>query len=189
MPYPTIRERTKYPIVCQRCGRTVNKLKKNAQFCGRHCASTIRHLNDRSKYHVNDEQLFEALVEANGVCRKRTDKIDHVLRKLNISYQSLCAYMRRIGYRWTLSFGRRPVPAVLVLFKGSICVICGESRNVEIGHLLPACDGGLASPDNLVPLCPSHHVFFDRGLLTQSESENLEYICSKMFPEFSRVGV
>ena len=54
------------------------------------------------------------------------------------------------------------------------CVICGEDRYTEKCHIIPAeCDSALKRLKmynaNLIILCPTHHVCFDDGLLTQGE--------------------
>ena len=53
--------------------------------------------------------------------------------------------------------------------KAPFCIICGESRVAEWAHLIPHKSGGPAVGWNLIPLCPTHHLCFDRSLLNTDE--------------------
>jgi predicted restriction endonuclease len=57
---------------------------------------------------------------------------------------------------------------------GSSCVICGFSRFVEYCHIIPASKNGTIHPDNIIPLCPTHHTLMDRFLLNKEEEVTLE---------------
>ena len=54
------------------------------------------------------------------------------------------------------------------------CQICNEIRYTEKCHIIPReCDCALKRmkmyKQNLIILCPSHHIYFDEGLLTKDE--------------------
>lgn len=51
------------------------------------------------------------------------------------------------------------------------CEVCREDRSFDMSHIKPNRDGGPMERDNILLLCPSHHDFFDRGLLTKEEFE------------------
>jgi AraC-like DNA-binding protein len=49
------------------------------------------------------------------------------------------------------------------------CAICGETRAVDLCHILPRHRGGELIPENTIPLCQTHHHCFDRGTLKGPE--------------------
>lgn len=53
------------------------------------------------------------------------------------------------------------------------CVICPESRGVQLCHILAKRFGGKLVSENAVALCPSHHFFFDHKLLNRREQSKL----------------
>mgnify|MGYP001570461672 CR=1 FL=1 len=57
---------------------------------------------------------------------------------------------------------------------GSACVICGFSRFVEYCHIIPSSKNGTIHPDNIIPLCPTHHTLMDKFLLNQEEETILK---------------
>jgi len=52
---------------------------------------------------------------------------------------------------------------------GKNCQICGESRAVNMCHIIPREEGGADLEENLIPLCPNHHYLFDQARLTKEE--------------------
>lgn len=53
------------------------------------------------------------------------------------------------------------------------CVVCKETRGVQLCHIQAQRKGGELNPDNAVALCPNHHWFFDRGCLRKPELRRL----------------
>lgn len=51
----------------------------------------------------------------------------------------------------------------------SPCVVCGESRITYEGLIIPALDGGVHNPDNIIDLCPLHHHLFSHRRLSKAE--------------------
>jgi hypothetical protein len=73
---------------------------------------------------------------------------------------------------------------------GDACSLCGWSRCVEYCHIIPAKDGGTIHPDNIVVLCPNHHTLFDRGLLSEDETQQLaERVAVASSSEYARILV
>jgi len=55
------------------------------------------------------------------------------------------------------------------------CEICGETRSVDIAHIIPRSRGGSGSVGNLFFLCPTHHSLFDRHQLSRDEWSKLDF--------------
>ena len=43
----------------------------------------------------------------------------------------------------------------------SACLVCGEKEVIDIHHI--DCNRENNSPNNLIPLCPTHHAYMHRG--------------------------
>jgi hypothetical protein len=54
------------------------------------------------------------------------------------------------------------------------CVVCKESKIVEVHHLDE--DNTNNSPENLIPLCPTHHQYWHSKYKVEIEHTILEYI-------------
>ena len=59
-------------------------------------------------------------------------------------------------------------------YHGKKCVICGEERIVEVHHLDE--DHGNNRPENLIPMCPTHHQYWHSKYKSEVEGKVLEYI-------------
>lgn len=54
------------------------------------------------------------------------------------------------------------------------CIICGESKIVEVHHMNE--DKNDNRPENLVPLCPTHHQYFHSRYRNEVESKIIKYL-------------
>lgn len=54
---------------------------------------------------------------------------------------------------------------------GTACALCPWDRGVEYAHVTAAAHGGTIHPDNIIPLCPNHHLVYDNGTWTDEEFE------------------
>lgn len=54
------------------------------------------------------------------------------------------------------------------------CVVCGESNIVEVHHLDEDHNNNI--PENLIPLCPTHHQYWHSRFKSLVEPQVLEYI-------------
>lgn len=59
-------------------------------------------------------------------------------------------------------------------YHDKICVICGESNIVTVHHLDE--DRNNNSPDNLIPLCPTHHQYWHSRFRHLVESKVMSYL-------------
>lgn len=55
------------------------------------------------------------------------------------------------------------------------CVVCGESKIVEVHHMNE--DKSDNRPENLVPLCPTHHQYFHSKYRNEVEPKIRQYLC------------
>lgn len=49
------------------------------------------------------------------------------------------------------------------------CEVCGDTRVLNIAHIIPRADGGPDEEWNLMRLCANHHYLFDEHKLTEQE--------------------
>jgi hypothetical protein len=59
--------------------------------------------------------------------------------------------------------------------QNSPCEICGESRAIDICHIIPSELGGPKTHPNIIYLCPTHHRLFDRFMLAEEEWDKLDW--------------
>jgi hypothetical protein len=66
----------------------------------------------------------------------------------------------------------------------SECLVCGESRCVEMAHIVPRSVGGALT----MPLCPTCHNCYDEGILSEDELEALlDAVNEYMDPRSARI--
>lgn len=53
------------------------------------------------------------------------------------------------------------------------CLICTFDSVIEVHHIKPKRKGGQNNPENLITLCPNHHVMADREMITQNELRDI----------------
>ena len=70
-----------------------------------------------------------------------------------------------------LNFGRRPISEetrIMVLRRqGGTCAMCNEKNILDLHHKLHVSQGGTNDPDNLIYLCPTHHMMVHRTKSTE----------------------
>lgn len=69
---------------------------------------------------------------------------------------------------------RQKISRMRVIGAGG-CGVCGESRCVQLAHIIPRTMGGALT----IPLCPTHHKAYDEGCLTPEELENLSHYAAR----------
>lgn len=162
---------------CSFCGAAIEKPTPTQQFCTRQCHYV-------GKKELNKQRLtFELLVEANNLPDQET-KLFFLRTKTGCGVETLYEYMKEIGYVFSVPrVPRKATSSTASKLRSSnpACVICGESRAVDLAHIVSAESGGWVADSNIVGLCPTHHRLFDTGELDQEESENLEYTFYKKF--------
>lgn len=92
--------------------------------------------------------------------------------KVTCSYACSNTYFRsgRNNPNWNEDYYR----TTCFLHHKKECVICGEDRIVEVHHLDENHSNN--SPENLIPLCPTHHKYWHSRYKHLIEPEILKYI-------------
>lgn len=62
-----------------------------------------------------------------------------------------------------------------ILNRNIPCEICGENRSIDKCHIIPNKLGGSNSEENILFLCPTHHRFFDRFMLSKAEWVQIDW--------------
>lgn len=119
----------------------------------------------------------KAAIEAN----QRGETLTQIGDRLGVSVQIVSKRLKEAGYKVLTHKASKEKFASLQIHKrkvaqaidASACVICSETRGVQLCHILARRHGGRLIPENSVALCPNHHWFFDRGKLNDEELEKL----------------
>jgi len=114
-----------------------------------------------------------AAIEAN----QRGETLTQIGDRMGVSVQIVSKRLREVGYKPLTHKASREKFANLQVHKRKVaqaigadeCVVCSETRGVQLCHILARRHGGRLTPDNTVALCPNHHWFFDRGKLNEKE--------------------
>jgi len=56
------------------------------------------------------------------------------------------------------------------------CQVCGLEDIVEVHHIIPKKNGGADTPENLLILCPNHHVMLHLGLIKINNIPKKEHV-------------
>lgn len=133
---------------CQFCGKTTNKanIKKHETSC-----------------HLNPINIKPCIV-----CSKPVKTKDAV----TCSYSCSNKHFRRgpDSPNWKEEAYR----STCFHYHKKACVICGESRIVDVHHLDENRKNN--SPENLIPLCPTHHMYWHSRYKHLIENEVLAYV-------------
>lgn len=164
-----------HPKTCETCGGEFMAVYLKNRYCSKLCSQ------DGIRRAGSDQITFELLVEANNFLHL-DEKLNYVMNKTGLGHSSVNYKMADMGFKWARQYTSRAATRhVKARLKVSGCQLCGEDRLIEMAHILADADGGTATDDNLVPLCPTHHKLFDVGKLDQQESEDLEYHFQQKF--------
>ena len=148
-------------LICKQCHnefRSNPSKAKHAKFCSRDCR--LKHYAVNSKY--------------NGLAFLRKTM---TIKQLAVYYGvAMGTIARALLDRGIYSDSHKSESALRHQIKKQhkqVCAICNFDRIVEFAHIIPACDGGLYTFDNTIPLCPNHHRLFDLGKLTENEIKEM----------------
>lgn len=162
--------KTLYDKACSHCGQAFSTSHRKQRFCSNTCS-----LTDIPRGH-SQKQFFitlNDLVEAEEIWP--ASRLGHVAQKFGCT-PSLVSYMaKKLGYTWKSherEYGNRKNRREARKYaKATGCVVCGECRVVEAAHLIPRTAGADDNVENIIPLCPTHHTLYDRGLFDDRELE------------------
>jgi len=158
---------------------------KQKIYCSRACAAAGNAKNSshlRTKF-IGEYELFQ---EAELLFGQREGRIPYIAKKLGCSEPTVHNLKRRIKYKWA---EEKPARQFTTTYKARAyvkefgkCVICEETRFLEAAHWFPAKKGGTGDPENIIPLCPNHHKFFDKKLLADDEKQKLQKFLETKHP-------
>lgn len=60
-------------------------------------------------------------------------------------------------------------------FLNKSCEVCGDTRVLNIAHIIPRAADGKDEEWNLMRLCANHHYLFDQGKLTEEEWNKIDW--------------
>jgi len=118
----------------------------------------------------NDEQSIQDLERWTGDTKR---KVIEVFRR----WYSLEVKGKRIPSNVTIPKPRqdRIYKSFSKSFKDLSCEICGDTRVLNIAHIIPRSDGGPDEEWNLMRLCANHHYLFDEHKLSQEEWARIDW--------------
>jgi len=66
------------------------------------------------------------------------------------------------------------------------CILCGDTRWLELAHVIPRSQSGKGIPENLVVLCKSCHYNFDTGNSSWILEKRIEAYLKQHYPDWDR---
>ena len=106
------------------------------------------------------------------VCKSMFEtKKGHVKEKETCSYSCSNTYFRSGANNpnWKIEAYR----STCFLYHEKKCVICGEEKIIDVHHFDE--DRGNNSPENLIPLCPTHHMYWHSRYKDEVYDKVVEY--------------
>lgn len=105
----------------------------------------------------NSRRKYKLIEKECPVCKEIFEtKEGHSREKITCSYACSNTYFRSgtDNPNWKEDSYR----STCFLYHDKECVICGEDKIVDVHHFNE--DKGNNSPENLIPLCPTHHMYW-----------------------------
>lgn len=171
---------------CHKCGGAILSKTRARAESSRYCSRTCRDAaSTKTKIPISRPCHWcgKAVLRIAGRMTQRGSRNAYCDKKCvawSRSYRAALVSVRKTVRRRSAADAAR----CAAVFGGS-CAVCGFSRLVEYAHRTPKRNGGLARPDNIVPLCPNHHALFDRGLLEPTELAAVESFTHSPTPQNS----
>ena len=135
----------------------------------------LKNLNlDTTHFGKNPKRFkYKRIIKSCPVCQKKFETLkDNLREKTTCSYSCSNTYFRSgvNNPNWKDSNYRTTCFA----FHEKKCVVCGESKLVEVHHLDE--NKSNSDPFNLIPLCPTHHQYWHSRYKSEVEFIIKEYI-------------
>ena len=153
---------------------------------------------------ATQEKIIASEVEKNvmiDIVDKRIDEFfaisqslitdENALAQLSLWVERTRAEIKKEFSRWYLAnINGKKIPKDLLVpaprqdriyrgmaktFADSSCEVCGDTRVLNIAHIIPRADNGPDEEWNLMRLCADHHYLFDLGLLTETEWYSIDW--------------
>lgn len=142
--------------ICQTCQKhyTVPKNRIKSKYCSKPCLSLYY-----NKFGVG-QRILELHLSGKNV--------PEIMEITGKKYSHVLSTINRKKFR-TTDPGESYTANIVRLKKNKSCLICNETRVLDACHIIPACEGGDISEENILVLCPTHHRLFDKNKLNDQE--------------------
>ncbi len=122
-------------------------------------------------------------VDAAVALNKAGKTLTQIAGDLGVTYSTLRYRFNSIGYKPRDDLRAKSEVAksyvyekrkVLEALGTEACMICGETRVIDLCHIASKKEGHALTVENTLVLCPLHHRLFDHGKLTEVEFEKIQ---------------
>lgn len=176
-PFHRIKEhetlRRKYPKeACAYCGLPFESFHKKTRYCSNLCS--IRD-NPKPQNYPKYPITLELLKKMDEETPDLESPSQVIGRFLGCTPSTVLYAAIRLGFEWRPRLKRKKSLLLAThverrYVRKTGCVVCGENRVVDAAHLIEKRSGGYGTESNIIPLCPTHHRLYDRGLLSDEEN-------------------
>ena len=126
-------------------------------------------------------------LEAEEKTPMKASRAEYVAKHFGGTVFTVLKGRKRLGYIWkrrNRAQNGRGCAYFLRKFVSALgCCLCSEKRATEAAHEIAISDGGADTVENILPFCPTHHVLFDRKLLTTEELSILQKYKENQLPQ------
>lgn len=126
------------------------------------------------RYHSNrSRRKYELVEKACPVCgRLFKTKASSPREKITCSYA--CANTHFNGIARNVNEDKLTYRTICFRHHGKKCIVCSEDKIVAVHHMDGNHDN--KSPENLIPLCPTHHGYWHSRYRSEIEETVLNYV-------------
>lgn len=126
------------------------------------------------RYHRNKERRkYNVIKKTCPICGKKFDTLDgHPQEKTTCSYSCSNTYFN--GIVRNVNEDNLNYRTICFRHHGKQCIICGEKNIVAVHHMDQ--NHGNKSPENLIPLCPTHHGYWHSKYRSEIEDAVIGHI-------------
>jgi hypothetical protein len=160
--FKTCRSKTQAGSELKRSGSVINKLIEKYDI-------------DISHFGYKRPLKWEKINKECPVCGKEFEaQKGHPREKMTCSYACSNSHFRSGKDNPNFKNGKYNYRTICFLYHEKKCVICGEDKIVGVHHLNE--DHQDNRPENLIPLCPTHHSYWHSNYKSEIEQRVLDYI-------------
>jgi len=117
---------------------------------------------------------YKIIIKKCPVCKKEFKTKNDSKEKTTCSYSCANTYFR--SGKDNPNYKGTQYRTICFAHHKKECIICGENKIVEVHHLDENHENN--EPNNLIPLCPTHHSYWHSKYKYLVENEVNKYVCS-----------